>query len=70
MRVLAQALPNTSTRPDPVQAARVQREANLLAWHHSYRAHGLALDRAAAARDRPDEQAFWQAVEASLRPQG
>lgn len=48
----------------------VRRQANLMAWHHSHRAHGLALERLAAVRDRPGDRAFWQAVEEQLRPIG
>ena len=53
---------------DVVRLAQVQRQANLMAWHHSHRAHGLVQDRVLAARHQPEERAFWQAVEGRLRP--
>lgn len=54
---------------DVVRQAQVQRQANLMAWHHSHRAHGLVQDRLLAVRNQPDEHAFWQAVERRLRPE-
>ena len=53
---------------DLVHAAQVVRQANLLAWHHNHRAHGLVLDQVQAVSDSPDALAFWRAVELHLRP--